>query len=167
MTRRRDLRRLGLRALSAFVLGLAGGATEGCHEHDPHCHGRTCLCRDETFCDFDCPTNGCDVVCESLSECFGGCGDACAFTCRDASGCDLECGDACEAVCERVSSCNIDCGENCDVICRDLSSCSVRMISGSVLCERVGGCDVACLGSDGGSTAAEDCGNGRFACGGC
>lgn len=149
-----------------MVLVLAVVACNG-RENEGPCVGGECLCQDESNCDYFCADVPCDVVCARVSNCSGGCGDACFTSCTDTSNCDLGCDDDCGVECRRVSNCRVDCGADCDVSCANASVCEVTMISGQVTCSDVSDCDVRCRRPDGTEVAAEDCGGGRFACPGC
>lgn len=152
-----------MRSLACLALALL---LQACTSRGP-CVGAVCVCENGPDCDYVCGAANCDVTCQSLSNCTGACGDGCLTTCHDTSTCDHACGDLCTVQCGRVSTCRVDCGEGCAVDCSDLSTCDVLMVSGEVACERVSGCDVACLLPDGTTIEAEDCGGGRFACPSC
>lgn len=128
------------------------------------CDGPNCACVGGNTCDFECPAVGCVGECAEVNACAAGCGDACTLDCHNNSTCDLACGDQCDARCDEVSSCAVECGAECQVACSKLSSCAVVMVSGEVTCAEVSECDVACALPAGGTTPAEDCGDGVFRC---
>jgi len=134
---------------------------------DDVCVGGRCECVDTEDCEFVCLEEPCAGVCESLTTCEGTCLDACDLRCNAATGCDFVCNDGCQVECTSVSQCLVDCGEGCDVDCSNLSTCRVAMVTGEARCASVADCDVECVLPSGGSAPAEDCGDGRFACGGC
>jgi hypothetical protein len=153
-------RMLGLTA--AAVLFAACGDDGGDHP----CADGGCICEEENLCQIDCDADDCLLDCAGASICDLTCGDFCEYSCVDSSECYLGCGDACAATCDSVSVCEIDCGDDCDVVCDSLSACRVTMLSGVAVCTSVSECTIDCV-VPGGLEAAEDCGDGLFACGGC